>query len=75
MIGEAPLKVDMYDLSGCLVKHVFPRKPVKVGFYEVPWDGTDEDGKLVPPGVYVYRVILEGDKKWYTGSGTVTVAY
>jgi len=74
MIGEAPLKVDMYDLSGCLVKHVFPRKPVKVGFYEVPWDGTDEDGKLVPPGVYVYRVIL-GDKKRYTGSGTVTVAY
>ena len=75
MIGEAPLKVDVYDLSGHLIRHVLPERPVKVGFYEVSWDGKDEDGELVPPGAYLYRVVLKGDKRHYTGWGTVTVAY
>jgi hypothetical protein len=39
------------------------------------WDGKDKDGKLVPPGVYIWQVTAKmqvGDK---TTSGTVAVAY
>jgi flagellar hook assembly protein FlgD len=39
------------------------------------WDGKDKDGKLVPPGVYIWQItakLQNGDK---TTSGTIAVAY
>ena len=39
------------------------------------WDGTDEDGDLVPPGVYVYQVVADTDDGEKIESGTVVVGY
>ena len=39
------------------------------------WDGKDEDGDLVPPGIYVYQVIAETDEGDVVEGGTVVVAY
>jgi len=39
------------------------------------WDGKDNDGELVPPGIYVFQVIAETDEKDEIEGGTVVVAY
>jgi len=39
------------------------------------WDGKDEDGDLVPPGIYVFQVIADTDDKDVIEGGTVVVAY
>ncbi len=39
------------------------------------WDGTDEDGDLVPPGVYLYQVVADTDDGEKIESGTVVVGY
>jgi flagellar hook assembly protein FlgD len=47
------------------------------GAREMPgyWDGTDEDGDLVPPGIYIYQVIADTDEGDVTEGGPVVVAY
>ncbi|MCK4417569.1 MAG: gliding motility-associated C-terminal domain-containing protein [Candidatus Latescibacteria bacterium] len=74
MIGTAPLQVEMYDLSGNRVKKLLSQT-VSSDYYELTWDGTDEDGKLVPPGIYVYQILLEGDAEKFVKNGTVAVVY
>ncbi len=39
------------------------------------WAGKDEDGELVPPGIYVYQVIADTDEGGVIKGGTVVVAY
>jgi len=39
------------------------------------WDGKDEDGDMVPPGIYVYQVIADTDSGNITENGTIVVAY
>jgi gliding motility-associated-like protein len=74
LTGSAPVSLDMYDLSGTLVKKVYrgndpSRRTVQ------SWDGTDENGEVVPPGVYFYRLTVRTDEKEENRVGTVTVVY
>ena len=39
------------------------------------WDGKDDDGDLVPPGVYLYQVVADTDSGDKIEGGTVVVAY
>ena len=39
------------------------------------WDGTDDNGDLVPPGVYIYQVVADTDSGDKIEGGTVIVAY
>ncbi len=39
------------------------------------WNGCDEDGDLLPPGIYIYQVIVETDDGDKVKSGTVAIAY
>ena len=39
------------------------------------WNGEDEDGDLVPPGVYIYQVVVDADSGEKVEGGTVVVAY
>ena len=74
------VEVDVYDLSGRRVRRLRERRDGSAGTYALPWDGRDEAGNLVPPGVYAVRVKLAGST---AGSGidrvealrTVAVAY
>lgn len=51
--GEA--RIDVYDVAGrrvrALVGGVLPAGP-----HELEWDGRDDAGRQVPPGVYLYRL-------------------
>lgn len=36
---------------------------------------TNDNGKVVPPGIYVYRILVKADSGNHEKSGTIVVAY
>ncbi|MCA9772517.1 MAG: hypothetical protein KC466_08910 [Myxococcales bacterium] len=56
--GPATVRVRIDDAAGASVR-VFPARTSERGAWmTIDWDGTDEEGRLVAPGVY--RVVVEG---------------
>ena len=55
-----PVEVSIYDLRGRRVRSM--SEVGAAGKYEFEWDGRDQDGNLVPPGVYLVRVRVEADR-------------
>ena len=73
-VGEVPMTIEIRDLAGRLVRTVYSGADM-IGHYERTWDGTDDSGDRVPPGVYLYRASLDVDKDRAEKVGTLNVAY
>ncbi|MBM3320709.1 MAG: T9SS type A sorting domain-containing protein [Candidatus Eisenbacteria bacterium] len=58
--GEAALRI--YDASGRLVRTLLDG-PVSAGENRAVWDGTGEDGRVLPSGVYMYRLDADGTSR------------
>ena len=56
------IKLEIYNLSGRLVRILLRDVGYPAGRYEVAWDGRDEEGQLQTTGVYFYR-LEAGDYK------------
>lgn len=52
--GDARLEV--YSVSGRLMKRLMNREVVSGQTYPMTWDGSDEQGRPVPPGIYFVRL-------------------
>ena len=77
---DSPVEVLIYDLSGRLVRQLVEQRGVSTGAYGVGWDGRDELGAVVAPGVYVVRLRVDTDTQGArVGAGevlhTIAVAY
>ena len=55
------VEVSVFDLSGRLVRTLRKQEAVSAGDYELEWDGEDEAGQRVPPGVYGLRFHVAAD--------------
>ena len=55
------VKAEIFDLSGRLVARRVEVGEVSAGPLEITWDGRDQQGALVPPGVYAVRLGVDGD--------------
>ena len=53
---DSPVRVDISDLSGRRVRRLQESRAIASGAYGLRWDGRDERGELVSPGLYVVRV-------------------
>ena len=73
-LAPARLELDIMSLSGTIVRHLGPVH-LDVGRHELQWDGRDDRGQLVPPGLYVYRFTAFSDDADATHLGVVAVAY
>ena len=51
------------------------RGRIPVGEYRHVWDGRDDSNGLVPPGVYLYRLVADVQSEKEISSGVVAVAY
>ncbi len=83
-VHDAQVHFEVYDLSGHLVR-TLPARTLNAGNYapsrgrnaNLPgrWDGRGDDGAVLPPGLYLFRVVvhLKPDKK--VGTGVVRLAY
>ena len=74
LTGTASVAVAVWDLLGRRVRQVYAGRD-GVGAYERIWDGRDASGRLVPPGLYLYRVSVEADHQRVEQAGLLHVAY
>lgn len=69
-----PVSVRVSDLSGRPVRTLWEGREVTAGRHRITWDGRDDAGRLVVPGIYLLRVRVQADMgdSWV---GTVGVVY
>lgn len=53
------VKLDIYNTLGQKIRTLL-RKNVPAGQQQVKWDGRDDQGRLVPSGIYFYRIHPSG---------------
>jgi hypothetical protein len=53
--SAGPVTVDIADVGGRMVRHLLAASHV-AGDYSLVWDGRDDSGRLLSPGVYLTRV-------------------
>ncbi len=56
------VRLAIYDVRGARVRTLVDG-PQAAGTRLIPWDGTDGEGRLVPPGVYFYRLEADGSSE------------
>jgi hypothetical protein len=72
------LKINIFDISGRLIRTLFNEFTTANAFIEknsFEWDGKNNDGKLVRPGVYLCQVNIGSDNGGETITKTITVVY
>jgi flagellar hook assembly protein FlgD len=74
IIGVVPVTVEIRDLAGRRVQQLHTGDE-RIGHYQFEWDGRFEDGRLVPPGIYLFRVTTEIDDDQFARIGTLRVLY
>ena len=74
--ADRKVRVKVYDLSGRSIRDLSipPRGSIN-GRYEIPWNGEDNKGQKVPPGVYVCRITIEADTGRSSTSRMIYVLY
>ena len=72
--GTGSVTVEILDLTGRLVRQVYAGDD-PVGHYQQTWDGKDQTGRLVLPGLYLYRVSVDTDEEDEDRVGILHVAY
>ena len=55
------MEVLIHDVRGRRVRRLVEQRPASTGIYGMEWDGRDEQGAVVPPGVYLARVRVDTD--------------
>ena len=73
VLEPVPVSVEIRDLANNLVR-VF-RQEQTFGIHRQVWDGTDAGGRLVPPGLYLYRIEVETKIRTDAQTGIVGIAY
>ena len=58
---DSPVEVLIHDLRGRLVRRLVEQRGLSTGVYAIGWDGRDDTGVLVPPGVYYARLRIDTD--------------
>jgi flagellar hook assembly protein FlgD len=48
-------------VAGRLIKTI--DTPLNIGYNQIYWDGRDADGDYIANGVYLYKLIIEGNSK------------
>ena len=72
--ADTAVAVEIFDLSGRRVRQLVSQlRPA--GFYSETWDGRDEQGDLVAPGLYLCRVGVDADFDVFATVEPIGVAY
>ena len=58
--ASVPVELRAYSLDGRQVAHL-SFAPQAAGPQHLRWDGRDEQGQLLPPGLYLLEVALQSD--------------
>lgn len=67
--GRCTIKI--YTVAGRLVKQISAN--ANIGYNQILWDGRDADGDNMANGVYLYKMIIEGDSKIETSTQKLVI--
>ena len=73
-LSQVPADLIVYDLAGRPVRNL-QKSGALNGPQQVTWDGLDESGATVPPGLYILRLSIETDTGSEDRSLLVGLAY
>ena len=73
ILEPRPWHLRLYDLAGHAL--VARSQAVTAGTRDFTWDGRDQAGQLVPPGLYVLELHLDGDAHQQRVRRVVSVVY
>ncbi|MFH1007408.1 MAG: hypothetical protein V1800_07900 [Candidatus Latescibacterota bacterium] len=75
VFGRAEVRLGIYDTMGRLLR-TFPVRSDGNGVYDdAKWDGKDEHGKIVSPGLYLCTISAETDIGTFRETRPVVVVY
>ena len=74
LVAKARVEVRLYDLSGRSLREVFSGL-LAPGKYRNTWDGRDDKGHLLPPGIYTCKVSVYAKAGTFYQVKTITVVY
>ncbi len=69
---ERPVSLRIFDLTGRPVRRIDTMQ--KSGAQIVEWDGMDQEGEIVPPGLYLFQLDIDSGEG-VSVNGTVGVSY
>ena len=75
VIGQARIAIELWDVGGRRVRRLFDAEGQNGVYDAVHWDGTDERGQRVAPGIYLVRLEVAGDARSGQTVRPVCVAY
>jgi hypothetical protein len=64
LILERPVSISIFDVTGRMVRSLLDTKSTAQAFVEqnaIQWDGRDNNGRLLPPGLYIYQIKVDVD--------------
>ena len=61
------VRLEIYDLMGRKVRTLVDQDQ-PAGYFMMKWDGKNQTGNLVPSGMYLYRITVQGMKTLYTAN-------
>ena len=73
ILEPRPWHLRLYDLAGYAL--VERSQAVTAGAQDFTWDGRDQAGQLVPPGLYVLELHLDGDAHQQRVRRVISVVY
>jgi hypothetical protein len=53
--GTEPVRISIHRITGEKLREILHHPP-SPGWQEVQWDGRDQEGRLLPSGLYLYLV-------------------
>ncbi len=74
LTGGTPVSVQVYDLAGSLRRVIYSDLDIS-GRYQRVWDGADDNGQMLSPGVYLVRVEVAADTRKESKTAIVPLVY
>lgn len=53
---DCVVSAEIYDCAGRCIRRLLTKQPMTSGGHDIPWDGYDNNGRKIVPGIYFVRV-------------------
>lgn len=67
--------IQVFSLNGKMVREILLPDRLHVGTNEIVWDGMNDQGQPLPGGIYIYRILLQGNGKYIPIKVPVNTSY
>ena len=73
LLTPKPVRLEIFDLTGQRVRRI--ERNLSSGGYSQQWDGRDDAGTTVPPGLYMLRISTDADDAGAARTRIISVVY